>query len=194
LEQHNQALEEATKQILLNHPELEAEDMEVARKESLQAQRSKLGTLLKDGVIKEDIYFQLVTEVDSALTSNISNWPESVLQSSNKTPHINKLIAAIIQEKDLENALSSLTKLGFSVTHLPSTGGFLRRRNLTLLIGVSTGQETTAVEALNKSCKRRIEYIATPIESAPIAFPPPIPVEVGGATVFVFELDRYEEI
>jgi CPA1 family monovalent cation:H+ antiporter len=194
LEQHNQALIDAVKTVILDHPQLEALEMETARRESLQAQRSMLTSLLKDGVIAETTYAQLVSEVDAALTSNISSWPDFIRTKTENTLEINRLIAAIIQEKDLENALSSLTKLGFSVTHLPSTGGFLGRRNLTLLIGISAGQEASAVEALAKSCKRRIEYVATPIESAPTAFPTPIPVEVGGATIFVFELDRYVEI
>jgi len=194
LEQHNQALVDAVKAVLLENPQLEALELEAARKELLQAQRSMLGSLLKDGVITETTYSQLVSEVDAALTSGGSSWPATLRIKPGTRLEINRLIAAIIQEKDLENALSALTKLGFSVTHLPSTGGFLGRRNLTLLIGVSAGQEASAVEALEKSCMRRIEYVATPIETAPAAFPSPIPIEVGGATIFIFELDGYAEI
>lgn len=194
LEKHNQALVDAVKAVILDHPQLEAVEMETARRESLQAQRSMLGSLLKDGVITDSTYAQLVSEVDAALISNSFSWPDTFRTKTGTFPEINRLVAAIIQEKDLENALSSLTKLGFSVTHLPSTGGFLGRRNLTLLIGIPAGQEASAVEALEKSCKKRIEYVATPFESAPAAFPAPIPVEVGGATIFVFELDRYAEI
>ena len=193
LNQHNRALVDATKEVILAYPELEAEELESARKESLQAQRSTISTLLKDGVITENTYNQLISEVDAAITSRISSWPDAISQQPAQNLPYNRLIAAIIQEQDLENALSSLTKLGFTVTSLPSAGGFLGRRNLTLLIGLSEGQESTAVDALNKSCKQRVEYLATPMETSALPFPAPIPVSVGGATIFVFELDRYVE-
>jgi uncharacterized protein YaaQ len=84
--------------------------------------------------------------------------------------------------------------LGFSVTHFPSTGGFLGRRSITLLIGLAEGQEKNAVDALSSSCKKRVEYISSPLEAGPTPFPNPIPVNVGGATIFVFEIERYEEL
>ncbi len=193
LEQYNQVLVEATKQVLTNHPELEAEEMEAARRESLQAQRSTLSTLLKDGIISDETYIQLVSEVDAALTSEVLNWPELIRQQSGVHLPINRLLSAVIQEQDLENALSALSKLGFSVTHFPSTGGFLGRRNITLLIGLVKGQEKNAVDALSGSCKKRVEYVSSPLEAGPTPFPNPIPVNVGGATIFVFEIERYEE-
>jgi len=108
-------------------------------------------------------------------------------------PSINRLMTAIIQEQDVENAMSALTKLGLSVTQLSSVGGFLGRRNVTLLIGFSAGQEEAIVNALNQSCRRRVEYVAAPIEGAGMTFSPPIPIQIGGATVFVFEVEKYVE-
>lgn len=188
-----QVLVDATKEILTEYPELEAEEMETARRETLQSQRSTLSSLLNDGVIGEEIYAQLVSEVDAALTSGVNNWPEIIRQQSGVHPPINRLISAVIQEQDLENSLSMLTKLGFSVTHLPSSGGYLGRHSITLLIGLTAGQEKSVVEALSKSCKKRVEYVSSPVESGPVPFPNPIPVDVGGATIFVFDVERYEE-
>jgi CPA1 family monovalent cation:H+ antiporter len=193
LERYNQVLVEATKDVLTDHPELEAEEMETAWRETLQAQRSTLSTLLNDGVIGEETYVQIVSEVDAALTSEAQNWPELIRRQSGLHMPINRLLSAVIQEQDLENALSVLTKLGFSVTHLPSTGGFLGRRSVTLLIGLVEGQEKNAVDALSSSCKKRVEYVSTPLEAGPTPFPNPIPVNVGGATIFVFEVERFEE-
>ncbi|MBK5109314.1 MAG: cyclic-di-AMP receptor [Anaerolineales bacterium] len=124
---------------MTDHQELEAEQMEIARRETLQSQRSTLSSLLNDGVIGEDIYVQLVSEVDAALTSTVRNWPEMIRQQTGLHPQINRLINAVIQEQDLENSLSVLTKLGFSVIQLPSSGGFLSRSSITLLIGLTAG-------------------------------------------------------
>lgn len=193
LARYIQVLVEATKEILTDHPELEAEEMENARRESLQSQRSALSSLVNDGVISEDIYGQLVSEVDTALASGVRNWPEIIRQKSGVPSPINRLISAVIQEQDLENSLSVLTKLGFSVTHLTSSGGFLGRRSVTLLIGLTAGQEKSVIDALKSSSKKRVEYVSTPLEAGPVPFPNPIPVNVGGATIFVFDVERFEE-
>lgn len=107
---------------------------------------------------------------------------------------INRLMAAVIQEQDVENATEALTRLGAQVTQLASTGGFLGRRNTTLLIGLSAGQEETVVRTLAQTCRRRVEYIATPIEGSPLPFPSPTPISVGGAIIFTVEVERYVEI
>ena len=77
---------------------------------------------------------------------------------------------------------------------LPSTGGFLGRRNATLLIALSAGQEAAAVEAIEKSCHKRVEYLATPLEGAHMAVPMATPVTVGGATVFTLLIEHFEVI
>ncbi len=106
---------------------------------------------------------------------------------------INRLMAAVIQEQDLEDATNALQKLGMTVERLSSTGGFLGRRNCTMLIGLASGQEAAAVAALHRVCRRRVEYVATPMEGSPLPFPSPTPITVGGATIFVMDIERYEE-
>lgn len=195
LEEHSQALVQSVRQVMETHPQLEVDEREAARREALEAQRSTLTSMLKDGVISEDIYAELIGEVDSALTSEASEWQERRHIPGMRRKMIDRLIMAVIQEQDREAAQSVLGKLGFSVTHLPSAGGFLGRRNITLLIGLPAGQEAAAVEALSKSCKQRVEYVTTPLETgAPMPLPTPMQITVGGATIFIFEIDAYIEI
>jgi uncharacterized protein YaaQ len=103
-------------------------------------------------------------------------------------------MTAVIQAQDLENSINDLTEVGLSVTHLASTGGFLGRRNATLLIGLSEEQESLAISILSQSCRRRVEYVATPLEGAPFSLPLSTPITVGGATIFTIRVERYEEI
>ena len=103
------------------------------------------------------------------------------------------LMMAVVQAQDAEVAKETLTKLGLPVERLPSVGGFLGRRNATLLIGLREQQREMVVEALNRSCRQRIEFIAVPLESAPLPLPTPTPITVGGATIFSMEVDHYEE-
>ena len=101
---------------------------------------------------------------------------------------------AIIQAQDLDNARDALSNLGVFVTRLPSVGGFLGRSNATLLVGVEDHRLPDAVEALHESCRQRVEYIAVPLESAPLPLPTPTPITIGGATIFVMEVEHFEVI
>jgi len=103
------------------------------------------------------------------------------------------LFMAVVQAQDAEPAESALVKMGLSVTRLPSAGGFLGRRNATLLIGLPADQQDAAKESLNKNCRQRVEFIAVPLESAPLPLPAPTPITIGGATIFALEVEHYEE-
>jgi uncharacterized protein YaaQ len=104
------------------------------------------------------------------------------------------LLLAIIQVQDYESAAGSLNRAGLHHSRLSSTGGFLGQGNCTLLIGLSKDQAQKAIQILGEVCRRRVEYIATPLEGAPYHMPLPTPVTVGGATIFVLEVERFEEL
>jgi uncharacterized protein YaaQ len=106
---------------------------------------------------------------------------------------IKYLMTAVIQFQDLENATQSLTNSGIHAKALASTGGFLGRSNATLLIGLAEDQRELAVLALSKGCRRRVEYLVTPLEGSPFSLPLSTPVSVGGATIFTLAVERYEE-
>lgn len=55
------------RQALKSAPDLEAEEMDIARREALRAQRSALLGLLRDGVISQDVYEELGIEIDTEL-------------------------------------------------------------------------------------------------------------------------------
>jgi uncharacterized protein YaaQ len=105
---------------------------------------------------------------------------------------IRLLMTAIVQEQDVDLAMRALNVLGVPVFHLASTGGFLGRRNATLLVGLPIGKEEDVRVALQKSCRQRVEYLAIPLEGSPLPLPTPVPVTVGGATVFTIPVERYE--
>ncbi len=104
------------------------------------------------------------------------------------------LMMAVVQAQDAEVAKDTLARLGLTIERLPSVGGFLGRRNATLLIGMREDQREAVIDTLNQSCRQRIEFIAVPLESAPLPLPTPTPITVGGATIFSMEVERYEEL
>ena len=108
------------------------------------------------------------------------------------TTHL--LLMAVIQEQDLEPARKALQASGASLTYLASAGGFLGRRNATLLIGLPVEKMQLALSELRESCRQRVEYMTLPLEGSPMPMPAPVPVTVGGATVFALPVERFEQI
>ena len=192
LQEHNRTLANSVQEVMSADPQVEQEELDTARREYLRAQRSAINGLRRDGTISDEIFNQLIAEIDAAITSPSAGWPELLSANLSQQAIVNRLMAVIVQEQDVENALSALTKLGIPTTRLPSTGGFFRRTNAILLIGIETGQEASVVRALQLSCRKRVDYISAPVEGFPPGLAEPIPITVGGATIFVFEVERFE--
>jgi uncharacterized protein YaaQ len=106
----------------------------------------------------------------------------------------NSMLIAVVQAQDAEGAQNALERMGITSERLPSVGGFLGRRNATLLIGVSNDHLQSVLNALQETCRQRVEYIAVPLESAPLPLPTPTPITIGGATIFGLEIEHFEEI
>ncbi|CAM4403706.1 MULTISPECIES: cyclic-di-AMP receptor [Saccharibacillus] len=106
-----------------------------------------------------------------------------------------KLIIAIVQDKDSNRLSGELVKSNFRATKLASTGGFLRAGNTTFLIGVDDSQVENVMSVIRNSCKVREQLVTpvTPMSGTTDSYLPlPVEVQVGGATVFVLPVDRFE--
>ena len=110
------------------------------------------------------------------------------------THQIKLLMLAVVQEQDRDEATQALEALDIPVVFLFSAGGFLGRRNATLLVGLPDGQEEAALDVLKQNCRQHIEYLTMPLEGSPLPMPTPVPVTVGGATVFALPVEHFEEI
>lgn len=108
-----------------------------------------------------------------------------------------KLIIAIVQDEDASRLINSLMSDGYRVTKLATTGGFLRSGNTTLLVGVEDDKLKNAMSIIEKVCKSRKQIATSP---APISgttgvyVPYPIEVTVGGATIFVLDVEQFTKI
>lgn len=179
--------------LLAANPSVEIEELDSARREALRVQRSTLGSLFRDGVISDEIFSDLVGEVDEALTERHVNWSQLLEIGRGRKKTIKKMMAVVIQEDDLDKALGELSNAGYGADPLPSTGGFLSRQNVTLLIGIPKGREADIIRILEKSCKKRVKHVRSPLDGAFLPMSRPIPVQVGGATIFTFEIEAYYE-
>ena len=108
-----------------------------------------------------------------------------------------KLIIAIVHDEDAGELMNTLTDDGYGVTKLATTGGFLRSGNTTLLIGVEKEKIDIVMNIIGDICKTRRGVITPPspvLGSTGIYVPTPMEVTVGGATVFVLDVDKFEKI
>ena len=109
-----------------------------------------------------------------------------------------KLMIAIVQDEDANRLVSRLMETGFGVTKLATTGGFLKAGNTTLLIGVEDERLEEGLSVIEKVCKSRKQMSAahTPMSAingtAYAAFP--VEVTVGGATIFVLDVEQFTKI
>ena len=104
-----------------------------------------------------------------------------------------KLIIAIVNNDDSSTVQSALTEGGFFVTKLATSGGFLKKGNTTFFVGTNVD---SAIEIIKANAKKRVEKEPTvpPTEMGEFFTPIMVDVLVGGATVFVVDVDRFEKI
>ena len=108
-----------------------------------------------------------------------------------------KLIIAIVQDEDASRLVSNLMSEGYSVTKLATTGGFLRAGNTTLLLGVDDDKFDGAMKIIERVCKSRKQIATSPSPmtgTAGVYVPYPVEVTVGGATIFVMNVEQFVKI
>jgi uncharacterized protein YaaQ len=63
-----------------------------------------------------------------------------------------KMMIIIVRDSDADNVVTELVEQGYRVTRMASTGGFLKRGNVTLLVGVASDKIDMVMELLKKAC------------------------------------------
>lgn len=105
-----------------------------------------------------------------------------------------KLVIAVVHDEDTHKLMEALSCKGFMATKLASTGGFLKTGNTTLFIGVPKDQVASVTEIIKSKCKteKQMTLVNPPIPSSiEGCMPYPVEVTVGGATVFVIDVEQY---
>ena len=104
-----------------------------------------------------------------------------------------KLVIAIVGNEDASFVLSELTKNKFSATKLQTSGGFLRAGNATFMIGVEGDKVDDVIKILSEySSKRKVVSPIDPtFNSESIFGNKPVEITIGGATVFVLDVEQF---
>jgi uncharacterized protein YaaQ len=108
-----------------------------------------------------------------------------------------KLVLAIVHNEDAGALVDALLEKGYRTTRLQSSGGFLKQSNATIVMGVDDDKVEEAVGIVRENCTSRTQVVnpMPPImEPGEFFMPYPLEVEVGGATVFVLPVERFERL
>lgn len=104
-----------------------------------------------------------------------------------------KLIFAIVNGEDAAAVSTELTRAGYIVTKLATKGGFLKTGNTTFLIGVEEEKVEDVIGIIREYSSKRTQMVpdlsAFPGDTLAL----PLEVTVGGATIFVTDVDRFEK-
>ena len=106
-----------------------------------------------------------------------------------------KLIFAIVSNDDSSKVSKELTKNRFSVTKQATTGGFLMAGNTTFIIGTEDERVDEAIEIIGKHSKKRTQMVPSSASYGVGMYTSfPVEVQVGGATIFVMNVERFEKL
>ena len=103
-----------------------------------------------------------------------------------------KMIMAVVPRDEATHVLETLVAAGHTATFCESRGGMLRQAQLMLFIAVEKKDLERVLTIIHDSCHSRVV-----VESSEprMSFTPsltPVEAELGGAVVFVWDLERYE--
>jgi len=106
-----------------------------------------------------------------------------------------KLITAIVNGKDSNKVCDALTNDGFFFTRIATSGGFLKAKNITLMIGIEDEKVSSVIDIIRKNCAQRKETMSV-ISNMNTRMPSTFNTEVivGGATVFVTDVTYFEKM
>lgn len=103
-----------------------------------------------------------------------------------------KLVVGIINNDDANDLLSEISKANFQATKLSTSGGFLKMGNVTVLVGVEEEKVQQVVDIFKDCCSRRTQMVPTtpPVLGEGFISAAPVEVTIGGATLFIIDVDK----
>jgi uncharacterized protein YaaQ len=108
---------------------------------------------------------------------------------------VNQLIIANVAGAQASELTERLTRSGFYVTQVDSSGGILYEATTTLLIGLNGERLPRLLEHVRECCHTRRRYVPAHVEAPLLEVQPMmIEAEVGGATVYALNVERFEQL
>ena len=106
-----------------------------------------------------------------------------------------KMLLAIVHNEDAPLLINELNEKKYFVTKLATTGGYLKAGNTTFIIGVENEQVDMAIEIIGNNARKRTQIIQDPSPYGTVnTMAMPLEITVGGATVFVLDVESFHKL
>lgn len=108
---------------------------------------------------------------------------------------VDQLVIATVSGAQAGELTDALTRDGFYVTQVDSSGGILHEATVSLLIGLDQAHLSRLLEHIRERCHTRRRFIPAHVEAPMLEIQPVmIEAEMGGATVYVLDVERFEQL
>ena len=108
---------------------------------------------------------------------------------------VNLLVIVIVASEQINELTQELIKGSFYFTRIDSSGGLLEKSTVSLLIGINQNRLEPLLALIRKMCHTRLKFIPARVE-APLMQGQPLMIEaeVGGASIYVVDVERFEQL
>jgi uncharacterized protein YaaQ len=108
---------------------------------------------------------------------------------------IDQVAIATVAGEQAGTLTDRLTQDGFQVTRVNSSGGILQEAAVSLIVGFNQARLPRLLEHIRECCRTRRRFIPAHIEAPLLEIQPMlIEAEVGGGTVYVLDVERFERL
>ena len=106
-----------------------------------------------------------------------------------------KMIVAIVQDQDANEVTRFLRQGNVAHTSLKTRGGFLQRGSVMIMAGVDEDSVDSVINLISRHCHQREVMHRPDLGSMhPDAYASPTTVSVGGAVIFILDVDQFRKI
>lgn len=103
-----------------------------------------------------------------------------------------KMVMAVIPRAQAEGVLHEIVQSGHTATFIDSRGGVLRQAQKTLFVAVGEEQLDHVLDVIRESCRTKVRVEETDERRLPFVKEEEQEAEVGGAAIWVWDIDRFE--
>ena len=112
-----------------------------------------------------------------------------------ETQPIDQLFIVSVLGEQSGELRQRLIRDDFRITEMSSAGGLVQELQVSLLIGLNHARQAELLQHIRDCCRRQKRFLPTQFEGSPTVFHSAvIEAEVGGAMIFVLDVERFERL
>jgi uncharacterized protein YaaQ len=104
-----------------------------------------------------------------------------------------KMVMAVIPREESDHVLENLIAGGYGATFTESRGGMLRQAQKMLFVAVKAENLVDVIRIIRENCRTEVEVSSDKVHDGFVDDGrTPVTAELGGAAIFVWDLERFE--